>query len=224
MDNNPWEFGWGHLLTIVGFVMTAVIAWRGFNTLKRWRWEKMEERRIEVAIEALIVVYDSTPVFQYLRSPHSMHSEWAEMPMIAGESDADRDLRGPFWSKLKRLESQKDFFERLQKLEPKFMAMFGADSREIFGLAHRARREVEVAASMLGWDNPGRPISADMRHKLELRVWEGLDPDGVDEVGERLNQFRSQIEAIARPIVDTSTKRFLRSLKRRESRSPTLPN
>jgi len=51
--DNPWAFGWTQLLTLTGFGITIGIAVGGFRTFGRWKREKLEERRIEVAIDAL---------------------------------------------------------------------------------------------------------------------------------------------------------------------------
>jgi hypothetical protein len=57
--SNPWEFGWTQLLTVVGFGITTVIAFSGFRTFGRWKREKVEERRIEIALDALALAYES---------------------------------------------------------------------------------------------------------------------------------------------------------------------
>jgi hypothetical protein len=49
----PWSFGWTQLLTIIGLLITITIAIGGFRTFERWRKEKLEEKRIDIAIEAL---------------------------------------------------------------------------------------------------------------------------------------------------------------------------
>jgi hypothetical protein len=53
----PWTFGWTQLLTIIGFCITIGIAIGGFRTFGRWKREKIEEKRIDVAIEALALTY-----------------------------------------------------------------------------------------------------------------------------------------------------------------------
>lgn len=51
--SDPWTFGWTQLLTIVGFIITICIAVGGFRTFGRWKREKIEEKKIEIAFEAL---------------------------------------------------------------------------------------------------------------------------------------------------------------------------
>jgi hypothetical protein len=67
--NDPWAFGWTQLLTVIGMAITTTIALAGFRTFGRWRREKIEERRIELALEALSLAYESKAVFGHIRSP-----------------------------------------------------------------------------------------------------------------------------------------------------------
>jgi hypothetical protein len=64
----------------------------------------------------------------------------------ASETEDQRKSRGSFYAILKRINANNDYFERVWKLQPRCMAMFGASVEEIFVLLHRARREVELAA------------------------------------------------------------------------------
>jgi len=47
---NLGEFGWNQLLTVIGLIVTTIIAIGGFRTFGRWKREKIEERRIDVAL------------------------------------------------------------------------------------------------------------------------------------------------------------------------------
>jgi hypothetical protein len=67
--NDPWAFGWTQVLTIIGFLMTLGIAVGGFRTFGRWKREKIEERRIEIALEALSIAYEAEGVFETIRNP-----------------------------------------------------------------------------------------------------------------------------------------------------------
>jgi hypothetical protein len=57
--NDPWAFGWTQLLTIIGFCITVTIALGSFRTFNRWRREKIEEKRLDVALEALSIAYEA---------------------------------------------------------------------------------------------------------------------------------------------------------------------
>jgi len=72
---NPWTFGWTQLLTIVGFVITILIAIGGFRSFERWRKEKIEEKRIDTAVDALVLLREMKWVFDNIRSPMSFEYE-----------------------------------------------------------------------------------------------------------------------------------------------------
>jgi len=63
-DTGPWTFGLTQLLTVVGLGMAAL----GLRTFGKWQREKIEERRIELAIEALSLAYESKAIFGHIRS------------------------------------------------------------------------------------------------------------------------------------------------------------
>ena len=81
---DPWAFGWTPLLTIIGFFVTIGIAHFGFRTFERWKREKIEEKRIDIAIEALELAYDCQEVFEIIRSVGTLGSEYADMPRRDG--------------------------------------------------------------------------------------------------------------------------------------------
>ena len=90
---DPWTFGWTQLLTIVGFIITIAIAVSGFRTFNRWKREQIEERRIDTAIDALALVYESKFIFDHIRSEMSFGTEWANMPTTFGSTEEVRSQR-----------------------------------------------------------------------------------------------------------------------------------
>ena len=151
---NPWAFGWTQLLTITRFAITIGIAVGGFRTFGRWKREKIEERRIEVALDALALAYESKFRFERIRSRLLRDSEWVDIDQnLYGEEASlfskHRDgQRGPY-AVLKRLDNSEEFFERVSKIEPKFMAIFGADTTQIFSILYEAKLKVQTAAEAL---------------------------------------------------------------------------
>lgn len=208
MPADPWAFGWTQLLTLIGFAITIGIAAGGFRTFKRWRREKIEERKLECAFDCLALAYESKYVFQNIRSPMSFGYEWADMPATPGETEAERSSRGSFYATLKRIENNRDFFERLYKQQPVSMSVLGTEVDEIFLLAHKARRTVEVAASQLrnrvGSEHRAHDqATIKLFEQLERDIWDtdGFEPE-KDRVGKQLQSFRGGIEKICRPIVE----------------------
>jgi len=201
-----WAFGWTQLLTIIGFIITVGIASIGFRTFGRWKREKLEEKRIEIAFDMLAIAYEARFIFAHIRGPMAYPHEWTDMPEAVSETADQRTARGSFYATLSRIAANKDYFERLWKLQPRCMAMFGAEVADVFMLVHRARREVEVAAQMLA--SPGRKFGNDMRSSLEHAIWDtgDFEPE-KDEVGKKLTEFRVRTEALCKPIINAEFKR-----------------
>src|SRR5262249_35297405 len=120
------QFQWAHLLSVIGLILTGSIAIAGFRTFNRWKREKLEEKRIEVATEALAIAYEAKEVFRFIRLRLVSPFEWQDMPRIQGETEEDRAARASCYVVLKRLDSHHEFFERAWRFKPKLMAMFGA--------------------------------------------------------------------------------------------------
>jgi len=197
--STPWAFGWTQLFTIIGFVITLGIAMGGFRTFDRWKREKLEERKIEIAFHTLALAYESKFVFDGIRSPTSFDYEYKDMKKKDGESDAEWNRRGPYYAILKRIDFNKEFFERAWKMQPRCTAMFGAQAEEMFLLMHRARREIEVSAQMLLWQELGR----DTVVEFQRDIWErGEFEKDKDKVGKKLIEFRERVEKLCRPVID----------------------
>ncbi len=207
MKNDPWAFGWTPLLTLVGFAITICIALFGFRTFGRWRKEKLEEKKIEIALEAMALAHECQFIFRNIRSPLSTSAEWADMPKWPNETEDHWGSRGPYYAIYSRIAHNKDFFERLFKLQPKFMALFGGDSESIFVKCHRARRYVEVSAQMLtrAIDDAGllNENAQRQRNQWEADIWEGMGDiyPGIDRVSLLLREFQQEILDICTPIV-----------------------
>jgi hypothetical protein len=205
MNTTPWTFGWTQLLTIVGFLITIGIAAGGFQSFTRWKKEKIEEKRIDTAIEALALVYESRFVFEHIRNIGTAFSyEWEDMPESFGP-EAERNVRGPFYATLKRLDSYKEFFERAWKVQVRCTALFGPGVEQAFLLMHQSRRQIQVSAEMLLRDfKPSFESEDNLRTWQRSRsdVWEGCSSDLGDIVGQNLTEFRTRIESLCRPIVD----------------------
>jgi hypothetical protein len=203
---NPWSFGWTQLFTIIGFIITTTIAIGGFRTFERWKREKLEEKRIDTAIEALALAYESKFIFDHIRSEMSFGYEWQDMP-VQHESEERRNARGPFYAMLKRIEMNKEYFDRAWKLQVRCTAIFGPEVEETFLLLQKARREVEVSAGML-YRNP----EPDFKSSDNLETWNSFRADvwpaygklakEGDQVGKKLADFKDRLEKLCRPVID----------------------
>lgn len=198
MTPDPWAFGLNHLMTLVGFAITAGIAYAGFKTFDKWKREKIEERRIDIALEALALAYEAAYIFEDIRNPGSFEGEWSELKI---ENLDRRSAAGPFFAILSRIDKNKDYFDRVWKMQPRFMAAFGKDAGDIFMNLHQARANVSVSANMLlRAAARGEPYSdRKFREKLENAIW-NVDKD-ADEVGPKIAEFVSGVERRCLPVV-----------------------
>jgi len=129
------------------------------------------------------------------------------MPEIPGETESNRGARGQFYAVFKRMEGNKDYFDKAWDLQVRCSAMFGEKAEELLLLMHRARREIEASAEMLFRDphtSHPTPDNLALWNQFRAGVWEAygrLAPEG-DKVGKNLNAFRDGIERLCRPIID----------------------
>lgn len=205
---DPWIFGWTQIFTLAGLILTGSIAFFGFRTFDRWKREKLEEKRIEVAFDALALAYETKFVFRHIRGIMSQGYEWEDMPKRDGESEDKRTRRGPYYATFKRIQQNKEFFEKVWKLQPRCMAVFGRDIESTFLKMHQARRNIEVAAQMLAEriDEPFEDRDESTRElykQLHRDLWDHGDYEKEkDLVGRLLEDFERELEAKAKPIVD----------------------
>jgi hypothetical protein len=136
------------LVALIGLGISAVLAIAGLKTFSRWQREKVEERRIETAIDALALAYESKIVFRSIRSAFSNEVEYKDMPVKEDESADKRSSRGAYWVVGKRINDNRDYFERVWKLQPIVMAIFGEHMKRFLesfttrGLQSRSRRKL----------------------------------------------------------------------------------
>lgn len=206
--SDPWTFGWNQVLTIAGLLITLGIALAGFRSFERWRREKIEEKRIDAAVDALVLIREMKWVFENIRSPASYDYEWQDMPMQPGEEENKRRSRGSFYAVLKRIEAHREFFDRAWKLQIRCGALFGQKADDALLLLQRARRQVEVSAGMLmrdPWPEYRTEDNKTTWEKFRTDVWGGdygAEFDLQDTVGTKLEECRGTIEGICRPFLD----------------------
>jgi hypothetical protein len=198
----------GPVVTLIGFVVTIVLGIIGFNTFGRWRKQEIEQRRMDIAFEALNIAYKTKHVFDHIRGALISDYEWADMPQVYGDDDHKRARRGSYYAIGKRLEAHKEYFESAWEVHAKCMAMFGPQVEEIFLELHQARRDIEIAIGMLIRHLDDAPMTPDPNADLwqQLRAdlcgAEGALSKEGDRIGNQLIAFRNGIEALCRPVLE----------------------
>jgi hypothetical protein len=192
---DPWTFGTNQLLTSLGLLITFGIATLGFRTFDKWKREKIEERRIDIALEALALAYEAESVFASTR-------EWPELADI--EDPDRRRAAASYFGVLKRLDNHKDYFERVWKVQPRFMAVFGKDRADIFKRVHEAHSNIFFSAMRLMQSAKNGELYGDThrqqyRERLENDVY-NADEDS-DRIAPKVKEFVAGVEKCCLPLV-----------------------
>jgi hypothetical protein len=206
---DPWAFGWTQLLAIVGLLMSAIISFAGLRTFGKWQREKVHERKLEVAFEALTLAYESAMVFDDIRRRLIRPYEWADMP-TEKMSDADIERSQTTYAIINRFSRHNDFFDRVLKLQPRLMAVFGPGMEATVAKLHQARHLIQMACEML-IEIPD-PRAGTSEWDLVLQARADIFPGSTATVKEPervtnlLREFRAEIEAKCGPLVNREFK------------------
>ena len=208
--SDPWAFGWTQVFTLAGLLMSGIVSFLGLRTFGKWKREKLEERRLEVAYEALTIAYESEMVFDDIRRRLVYEYEWADMPK-EGLSAKEVEHRRSFYGIIRRMERHTGFFERVLVLQPKFMAVFGKQTEAIFHTLHKARHSIQVAIEMLIELDEPRAGTDEWDLVLQMRsdIWDHAS-SGVKEpkrVTKMLEEFRAEIETLCAPLINAEYKK-----------------
>jgi hypothetical protein len=193
------------VVSLIGIVAASIVAICGFKSFERWKREQLEEHRIDLAIEGLAIARESKYVFGRIRNPHGFEGEWRSMPVREGESERDRNRRGSSYATLVRLDTDKDFFERVSRFLPKAIALFGDRVESIFERLAAVENQVRDAAMQLTWQlavHPEKPSVDDFNYRMELRaaLWSGFAGE-KDRMEDELSTFRSEAEKLFRDVI-----------------------
>jgi hypothetical protein len=201
------------VVALVGIAVTGTVATLGLQSFAKFKREKIEERRIEVALDALTLAYESKFVFQTIRARAFSSDEYEdgsdESHAVPGSIKIMlREAQHGPYAVLKRIRNSAEFFERVVKIEPRFMAVFGAETEKIFAQLYSARTQLEAAAGQLfemgriEYDDEDEFSAKQLREMKDLVYRGPTESKDKDRIGDLADGFRTQIEAICRPIVD----------------------
>jgi hypothetical protein len=201
------------VIALVGIAVTGTVAGLGLRSFAKFKREKIEERRIEVALDALTLAYESKFVFQAIRArafTSDEHEDGSDesYAVPGGIKITLREVQHGPYAVLKRIQNRSEFFERVVEIEPRFMAVFGAETEQIFARLYSARTQLEAAAGQLfemgriEYD-PDDEFSRNQLREMKDLVYRGpTESKEKDRIGDLVDGFRMEIEAMCRPIVD----------------------
>jgi len=201
------------VVALVGIAVTGTVAALGLKSFEKFKREKIEERRIEVALDALTLAYESKFVFQNIRARAFTSDEVEDgsdesHAVPGGIKILLREAQKSPYAVIMRIRNSAEFFERVVKIEPRFMAVFGAETEAIFQQLYNARTQLEAAAGQLfemgriEYD-PDDEFSTKQLREMKDLVYRGpTESKDKDRIGDLADGFRTKIEAICRPVVD----------------------
>jgi hypothetical protein len=187
------------------FVGAATVG--GFLAFNNWKREQIGRRKMEVAEEALALMYEVQDAFRLIRSRHISR---AEAVTIGEETVADFE-RGDsllfYRMPLKRIEKYYELFQRAYSFRPKVRVLLGISASAQLSSLLKVRKDVEDSAEMLLsmmkllQDRVTDRDEADMRQFLsELRadVLASANEEN-DPIMKKVNHAVKEMERITRP-------------------------
>jgi hypothetical protein len=168
----------------------------------------------EVALDALAIAYEARSRFEGIRSRFVQEHEYegidhVEVGNVQYQVGHREAQRSPY-AVLKRLKNNSDCFDKVSDIEPKFMAIFGAETQAYFELLYEATTIVRVSANPLFEDaviehDPSDQVTRERLRKLRMDVFASKGKfEDEDRVGQKLLEFQARIEELCRPIVDAT--------------------
>ncbi|SRR6266702_8483355 len=200
----------GPAVAIAGLAITGLLTLKGLNSFERWRREKIEERRIQVAIDALAIAHEAVIAFEAVQGRFVANHEYADMsdpsnPSTQGVYKSDQT--GPYVV-LRRLRRYDELFERAAKLEPLYVAIFDTQAGDEFARLFRARQLLEIVAGTLFEDCRIELDPSDQQGRNQRKEWreDMYGTEGKSKVSGTLKQFKASVEARCRPVVNGALK------------------
>jgi hypothetical protein len=107
----------GPLVALFGVIITGIFAIAGLRSFEKFKREKIEERRIELAIDALALAYESKFVFEVIRARavrrHEYENAADEIAEGVKVSVHVREGQRGAYAVMERIHAQAEFFEKL---------------------------------------------------------------------------------------------------------------
>jgi hypothetical protein len=170
------------ILNVIAIVGAAFFGLRTFN---RWRNERIEERRIELAERALGLIFEVQEIFDYVRNPISWAGEGRTRERSANETSDQAKNRDSDYIPFERMTYSKEYFDRVRVAVPSVRAVFGKETADTLNEIRRLHAEVIFAARTHVRNQQYTGVLSEARQKsmdrIEAILWKGSeDPDPVD--------------------------------------------
>lgn len=194
---------YGDAASATSVIFAALLGIGGFDW---WRNKQLEQRRTEVAEEALSLLYEAFDVFEQVRSPH-IEGEGKSRNIPDNESP---DLTSKYTIAIvphERLQSHTSYFIKICKLRPKLKVFFGPDSFEPMNVPLLIRREILWRASLLRDSaNDSNFLDKDTKQECTNYLYwyydrESLEQGYRDKVEQQLDKALKDMESIVKESI-----------------------
>jgi hypothetical protein len=142
-----------NVLTALTSIGTVVIAYSAIHT---WRKEFIGKKKIELAAEIMLTVYDILDAMIYARLNRYSPSEikdverWMKTEKLRDPQNTDiYPDRFHFLIVNRRLEERQDKIDKLEKLSNQAYIYFGEDRFRLFQELHKCTLDIRLAAEKL---------------------------------------------------------------------------
>ncbi len=202
-----WSFGWVEIAAFANAGAIVVAALVGGWGVKRWRTERVETRQAELAEEALALMYRAPEVFDHIRNIAGYSGEGGTRHREEGETAAEASARDSDFIPFERINSHKEYFERVIEIRPSIKAIFGKDKAAPLDKVLKIRSKIVMAAQMksaLKGRTRFRTEQQQDQHfermeDYEAVIWKGMgEPDEIDA---ELREAVAEMESTAEPIL-----------------------
>lgn len=217
---NPWEFGIDQLIGVGNSVSVLIAAVIGVYAVRNWREERIDARRFELSEEFLSLAYQAIDVFDYVRSPMGFSGEGeSRIPQDKNETPQQKEQRDSEYVPIERLEKHRDFFDRVIKLRPSVMAVFGEGAARPLETILKQRNRIILAARRLSRANMRKSFqNKEDFEKHESRISEAQsiiwkdhlvegDNADIDPVDIELEKMKKEALRTAGPMLDERFKK-----------------
>lgn len=190
------------VITAVSVAIAALAFVAGINA---WRREFVGKRRIELAENVLALFYEAQDAIREIRNPFGFVGEGSTRKRSDLEREEEAQILDQAYIVFERYQKREKQFAELRSLKYRFMATFGAQTRESFDEINGVINEIFSAAHILGrfyWKRQGhvQMNEEEFNNYLEtMRKYEAIfwsHSDSRDEIALRVQRAVEKIESI----------------------------
>ena len=192
------------ILESISIIIAAIFAIYSVNA---WRKELKGQRELDVAEQALSLIYECRDNLSMIRRPLGYVGEGTTRKRRDNETEEESKVFDNAYVLIERYERVKGSFIKLQAIKYRFMALFGQENAEPFNEVNKIMNELFLAARRLGeryW-NPKLQARAERDPKWydrmaeeEAKFWAGEEPDTI---AQRMDNAVAQVEDVCSKVI-----------------------